>query len=120
MLKRGAVPLRMWAPGIFSRRMIVPPLGAVYRDGGENRFGRNAEIRAVPARMSAFATRPQVEDSPRLSVVAERLAEVRRRIAQACLEAGRDPGAVTLVAVSKPFETDAIEPVILAGQRVFG
>ena len=63
--------------------------------------------------------RPSVEDSPRGSP-AERLADVRRRIAQACLEAGRDSAAVTLVAVSKTFAADAIEPVIGAGQRVFG
>jgi pyridoxal phosphate enzyme (YggS family) len=49
-----------------------------------------------------------------------RLAEVRRKMTQACLEAGRDPGAVTLVAVSKTFAADAIEPVIATGQRVFG
>ncbi len=63
--------------------------------------------------------RPSVEDSPRGSP-AERLADVRRRIAQACLEAGRDSAAVTLVAVSQTFAADAIAPVIGAGQRVFG
>ena len=63
--------------------------------------------------------RPSVEDSPRGSP-AKRLADVRRRIAQACLEAGRDSAAVTLVAVSKTFAAAAIEPVIGAGQRVFG
>jgi hypothetical protein len=61
-----------------------------------------------------------VEDSPRLSSVAERLSDVRRGIAQACLGAGRDVGAVTLVAVSKTFEAGAIAPVLAAGQRVFG
>ena len=35
------------------------------------------------------------------------------------MPAGR-PGSVTLVAVSKTFGADAIEPVIAAGQRVFG
>jgi PLP dependent protein len=48
------------------------------------------------------------------------LAAVRQRIAQACQDAGRDPASVTLVAVSKTFEAQAIEPVIAAGQRVFG
>src|SRR5690242_883299 len=52
--------------------------------------------------------------------VADRLAEVRRRMAQACAEAGRDPAGVMLVAVSKTFGAEAIEPVIAAGQRVFG
>jgi pyridoxal phosphate enzyme (YggS family) len=48
------------------------------------------------------------------------LATVRAEIARACKEAGRDPGSVTLVAISKTFGADAIEPVIAQGQRVFG
>ncbi len=48
------------------------------------------------------------------------LARVRAEIARACAEAGRDPAAVTLVAISKTFDAPAIEPVIAAGQRVFG
>src|SRR5437764_11984157 len=51
---------------------------------------------------------------------AESLARVRAEIAAACAEAKRDPASVTLVAVSKTFPADAIEPVIAAGQRVFG
>jgi pyridoxal phosphate enzyme (YggS family) len=45
---------------------------------------------------------------------------VRAEIERACRDAGRDPLTVTLVAVSKTFGADAIEPVIAAGQRVFG
>ena len=41
-------------------------------------------------------------------------------IARACREASRDPATVTLVAVSKTFAADAIDPVIAAGQKVFG
>jgi PLP dependent protein len=48
------------------------------------------------------------------------LATVRLEIAAACRDAGRDPATVTLVAVSKTFGAEAIEPVIAAGQRVFG
>jgi PLP dependent protein len=48
------------------------------------------------------------------------LSAVRAEIARACRDAGRDPGGVTLVAVSKMFSADAIEPVIAAGQRIFG
>jgi hypothetical protein len=48
------------------------------------------------------------------------LTAVRQEIERACREAGRDPVGVTLVAVSKTFGADAIEPVIAAGQRVFG
>jgi pyridoxal phosphate enzyme (YggS family) len=49
-----------------------------------------------------------------------RIAAIRTEIARSCRDAGRDPSAVTLVAVSKTFATDAIEPVIAAGLRVFG
>ncbi len=48
------------------------------------------------------------------------LANVRAEIARACAEAKRDPASVTLVAISKTFGAEAIEPVIAAGQRVFG
>jgi PLP dependent protein len=48
------------------------------------------------------------------------LAAVRADIARACRDAGRDPATVTLVAVSKTFGADVIEPVMIAGQRVFG
>ncbi len=51
---------------------------------------------------------------------AEGIAAVHAEIAQACRDAGRDPATVTLVAVSKTFGVDAIEPIIAAGQRVFG
>ena len=59
-------------------------------------------------------------NSPSERSPATRLAAVRGTIAQACAEAGRDPAAVTLIAVSKTFNADAIVPVIAAGQRVFG
>ena len=49
-----------------------------------------------------------------------RLAGVRQEIERACRGSRRDPASVTLVAVSKTFAADAIEPVIAAGQRVFG
>src|SRR3954462_3057876 len=48
------------------------------------------------------------------------LSRVQSEIAAACAEAKRDPASVTLIAVSKTFPADAIEPVIAAGQRVFG
>jgi pyridoxal phosphate enzyme (YggS family) len=54
------------------------------------------------------------------TTIDSRLAGVRQDIARACQEAGRAPGSVALVAVSKTFRADAIEPVIAAGQRIFG
>jgi pyridoxal phosphate enzyme (YggS family) len=52
--------------------------------------------------------------------LASPLASVRADIARACAEARRDPASVTLVAISKTFAAEAIEPVIREGQRVFG
>lgn len=49
-----------------------------------------------------------------------RLAEINGRIARAHERFGAPPEAVTLVAVSKTFEADAVEPFLKAGQRVFG
>lgn len=52
--------------------------------------------------------------------ITARFAEVRNRIAAAATRAGRDPGEVTLVAVSKTQPDEAIEAALAAGQRVFG
>src|SRR5450756_481082 len=48
------------------------------------------------------------------------LADVEHQIVHACQEARRERTSVTLVAVSKTFDAEAIVPVIAAGQRVFG
>lgn len=50
----------------------------------------------------------------------EGLASVEAEIVRACTDARRERSSVTLVAVSKTFDADAIVPVIAAGQRVFG
>ncbi|RYY32264.1 MAG: YggS family pyridoxal phosphate-dependent enzyme [Sphingomonadales bacterium] len=48
------------------------------------------------------------------------LAEVRDRIAKACTIARRDPGEVTLIAVSKTRGASEIQPLLTLGQRHFG
>ena len=48
------------------------------------------------------------------------LSHVQAEIAQAIRQAGRPPGSVTLVAVSKTHDLDTILPVAVAGHRVFG
>ena len=48
------------------------------------------------------------------------LADVHARIAQAAKIAQRKAGEVTLISVSKTHDAAAIEPLIAAGQRVFG
>jgi pyridoxal phosphate enzyme (YggS family) len=54
------------------------------------------------------------------SDTAARLAAVSSDIARACRDANREVSSITLVAVSKTFSADAIEPVIEVGHRVFG
>jgi len=55
-----------------------------------------------------------------IAAAARRLADILERIETAEISAGREPGSVTLIAVSKTFEADEIAPVLAAGQRVFG
>jgi pyridoxal phosphate enzyme (YggS family) len=49
-----------------------------------------------------------------------RLREVQEAIRRAASDYERDLSGITLVAVSKTFGPEAIEPVLAAGQRVFG
>ena len=46
--------------------------------------------------------------------------EVMARIARAAQSAGRDPGSVRLLAVSKTFPPEAVRAVFALGQRAFG
>jgi pyridoxal phosphate enzyme (YggS family) len=55
-----------------------------------------------------------------MSDASNRLDEVRAGIAKAAKLARRKPEEVTLIAVSKTHDADAIRPLIAAGQRVFG
>jgi pyridoxal phosphate enzyme (YggS family) len=52
--------------------------------------------------------------------IARNLAAIRARIAEACARANRDPGSVTLVAVSKTHPAEAVLEALAAGQTVFG
>jgi len=53
-------------------------------------------------------------------MVHDGLKKVLNGVLEAARAAGREPGAVTLIAVSKTFDGPEIVPVIEAGQRVFG
>ena len=53
-------------------------------------------------------------------MIADRLTEVRARIAAAARSVGRDPLAVRLIAVSKTIPLDRILEAYAAGQRDFG
>ncbi|MGO4706584.1 YggS family pyridoxal phosphate-dependent enzyme [Microvirga sp. 2MCAF38] len=50
----------------------------------------------------------------------ERLKEVQASVKRSAADYERNPGSVTLIAVSKTFPAEEIEPVLAAGQRVFG
>jgi pyridoxal phosphate enzyme (YggS family) len=58
--------------------------------------------------------------APVTSPLPNGLTAVEADIARACSHARRERASVMLIAVSKTFEAEAIEPVIAAGQRVFG
>jgi pyridoxal phosphate enzyme (YggS family) len=64
--------------------------------------------------MSITATMPEA------ATVAANLRQVRERIAQAAIKAGRRPEDVTLVAVSKTKPIEAVRAALEAGQTVFG
>jgi PLP dependent protein len=61
-----------------------------------------------------------VTDPDRREELAGRLARVRERIAAACRIAGRDPGDVTLVAVTKTFPASDVRLLSGLGVRDFG
>src|SRR5579862_3582100 len=56
----------------------------------------------------------------RAEAIAEGLAQVRERIAAAERAAGRAPGSVRLLAVSKKMPADDVRAALAAGQRAFG
>lgn len=66
------------------------------------------------------ASRPRVSRGPDDDALLARWRAVRERVARAAEVAGRDPGEVTLVAVSKTVGAAAVAAVAAAGQRDFG
>lgn len=54
------------------------------------------------------------------SATVSRLRDVRTKMARSVAGSGRSTAAVTLVCVSKGQDLDAIRPVLMTGERVFG
>lgn len=52
--------------------------------------------------------------------IADNIAEIRERIFRAAARVRRDPGSITLMAVSKTVEPERIKEAYAAGLRVFG
>lgn len=50
----------------------------------------------------------------------QRLTPLKERITTSARRAGRKPGDIRLIAVSKTFGADAVEPFLAAGQRIYG
>jgi hypothetical protein len=61
-----------------------------------------------------------MQSSITASDIAANIAGIRARMARAAGEAGRDPSAVKLIAISKTQPAAVVEAAILAGQTVFG
>lgn len=55
-----------------------------------------------------------------MTLIQHNLQEVRRRIADAAKQCGRDPQEITLLAVSKTKPASAVEEALQAGQTAFG
>ncbi|MEZ5703742.1 MAG: YggS family pyridoxal phosphate-dependent enzyme [Burkholderiaceae bacterium] len=55
-----------------------------------------------------------------MTTIEANLQAQRQRLADACQATGRDVTAVTLLAVSKTFDADAVARAVAAGQRAFG
>ena len=55
-----------------------------------------------------------------MTTIEKNLLTVRERIAAACSAAGRGPGAVGLLAVSKTFDAQSVRQAFAAGQTAFG
>jgi hypothetical protein len=72
-----------------------------------------------PIRYSQAMTSP-APASAAFSTIASQLAHVRQQVAQATAAAGRAPGSVALLAVSKTFGADAVIEAVRAGQTAFG
>jgi pyridoxal phosphate enzyme (YggS family) len=89
-----------------------PPLSSVI---SHNR-GSDDEGGALPDRISLPIARHVTDDA----TAATRLRDVRQTIAKAAARAGRNVADVTLIAVSKTHDADAIRPLLDAGQRAFG
>ena len=75
-----------------------------------------------PGSITMSADEPEKLVSPPTAgaTVADNLAAVGARVGAAAVAAGRDPGAVTLVAVGKKQPREKLAAALAAGHRVFG
>lgn len=55
-----------------------------------------------------------------MNQITQNLAEIKQRLTDAALEAGRDPAEVRLVAVTKTVKLDRLQEAVAAGHTLFG
>ena len=86
-----------------------------------NRLPARAQYSALEAR-NALNQRPSAANHSLqiMLTIADRLIGTKSRIAAAERAAGRPAGSVTLIAVSKTFNAEAVRACAAAGQRAFG
>src|SRR5271169_164478 len=102
--------------------ILVPYPRAEYKKGDQEAFleiRKNETIKKKCESTDAADMMPE-GPSPLTAHLPSGLSAVEEDIARACKAAQRARSSVTLVAVSKTFNADAIVPVIEAGQRTFG
>jgi pyridoxal phosphate enzyme (YggS family) len=63
---------------------------------------------------------PNFTATDAMGVIAQNLSRVRGRIEQAAAKAGREPGEVSLIAVTKTVPAEGIQEAVAAGARIFG
>ena len=85
----------------------------------KNSSGGNGGFRRAACRPKACAVRATVQKFAEMTV-SPALTDVLDRIARAAKASGRTGADVTLVAVSKQQTWERVEPILAAGQAVFG
>jgi pyridoxal phosphate enzyme (YggS family) len=79
-------------------------------------YSRELHTKSVRVASVRFVTRIQSI----MAMIGANLQAVKERIAHAAELVGRDPGTISLIAVSKTHPVEAIEDALAAGQRAFG
>lgn len=98
---------------------VFQPITVFYLKAGRSRSQRDKRLYVVNVRLRAG---PTVQDLCRRDVsnLSESYQEVMARIAAASAAAGRAPGSVTLVAVTKTWPAETVLAAYEAGMRHFG
>ncbi|SHF08933.1 pyridoxal phosphate enzyme, YggS family [Acidocella aminolytica 101 = DSM 11237] len=98
------------------KRLIIDSGSGARASSVKNQSGGGPAWRRFTARAQAI-NRESMSDP---SLIARNLETIRTRIATAARNVGRDPEAITLIAVSKTHPKEAVLAAMAAGASVFG